>query len=38
GRTRIPFSPDTVLQADDVVVLRGAAAALERAEKRLLEK
>ena len=38
GPTRIPFSPDTLLQAGDVVVLRGAATALERAEKRLLEK
>ena len=38
GRTRIPFAPDTVLQAGDVVVLRGAANALERAEKRLLQK
>lgn len=38
GKIRIPFSPDTQLQADDVVVLRGAAAALERAEKRLLHK
>ena len=38
GKTRIPFAPDTLLMAGDVVVLRGAAAALERAEKRLLAK
>lgn len=38
GKSRIPFAPDTVLEAGDVVVLRGAATALERAEKRLLEK
>jgi CPA2 family monovalent cation:H+ antiporter-2 len=38
GKSRIPFAPDTVLEAGDVVVLRGAATALERAEKRLLGK
>jgi CPA2 family monovalent cation:H+ antiporter-2 len=38
GKSRIPFAPDTVLEAGDVVVLRGTATALERAEKRLLEK
>jgi CPA2 family monovalent cation:H+ antiporter-2 len=38
GKSRIPFAPDTVLEAGDVVVLRGAAAALERSEKRLLQK
>ena len=38
GKSRIPFSPDTVLQSGDVVVVRGAAAAIEKAEKRLLQK
>lgn len=36
GKSRIPFAPDTVLEAGDVVVLRGNVAAIERAEKRLL--
>ena len=38
GKTRIPFSPDTMLEAGDVVVLRGNAAAIDLAEKRLLQK
>jgi len=36
GKSRIPFSPDTRLVAGDVVVLRGTAEAVERAEQRLL--
>ncbi len=36
GKSRIPFSPDTRLEAGDVVVLRGTAEAVERAEQRLL--
>ena len=36
GKNRLPFSPDTRLEAGDVVVLRGTAEAVERAEKRLL--
>lgn len=36
GKSRLPFSPDTRLTAGDVVVLRGTAEAVERAEKRLL--
>jgi CPA2 family monovalent cation:H+ antiporter-2 len=38
GISRIPFAEDTILEAGDVVVLRGAATALELAEKRLLQK
>jgi CPA2 family monovalent cation:H+ antiporter-2 len=38
GKSRIPFAEDTILEAGDVVVLRGAATALELAEKRLLQK
>jgi CPA2 family monovalent cation:H+ antiporter-2 len=36
GRERIEATPDAVLQAGDVVVLRGSADAVERAEERLL--
>ena len=36
GKTRLPFSPDTRLEAGDVVVLRGTAEAVKLAEKRLL--
>lgn len=36
GKSRIPFSSDTLLEASDVVVVRGNAEAIERAEKRLL--
>ncbi len=36
GKNRIPFSPETRLEAGDVVVLRGTAEAVERAEQRLL--
>jgi CPA2 family monovalent cation:H+ antiporter-2 len=36
GRERIETKPETVLQAGDVVVLRGSAEAVERAEGRLL--
>ncbi len=36
GKIRLAFSPDTRLEAGDVVVLRGTAEAVERAEKRLL--
>jgi CPA2 family monovalent cation:H+ antiporter-2 len=35
GRERIEAKPGTVLQAGDVVVLRGSADAVERAEDRL---
>ncbi len=38
GKIRIPFSPDTMLEAADVVVLRGNAGAIDLAEKRLLQK
>jgi CPA2 family monovalent cation:H+ antiporter-2 len=38
GKTRIPFSPDTMLEMGDVVVLRGNAEAIDLAEKRLLQK
>jgi K+/H+ antiporter YhaU regulatory subunit KhtT len=33
---RLPFAADMQLEAGDVVVLRGAAEAIERAEKQLL--
>ena len=36
GKVRLPFSADMQLEAGDVVVLRGAAEAIERAEKQLL--
>jgi CPA2 family monovalent cation:H+ antiporter-2 len=36
GKSRLAFSPDLCLEAGDVVVLRGTAEAIERAEKRLL--
>jgi CPA2 family monovalent cation:H+ antiporter-2 len=36
GKVRLPFSVDMQLEAGDVVVLRGAAEAIERAEKQLL--
>ncbi len=36
GKIRLPFSADMQLDAGDVVVLRGAAEAIERAEKQLL--
>jgi CPA2 family monovalent cation:H+ antiporter-2 len=38
GKIRIPFSPETVLEAGDVVVLRGNAESIELAEKRLLQR
>jgi CPA2 family monovalent cation:H+ antiporter-2 len=38
GKIRIPFSPDTMLEMGDVVVLRGNAEAINLAEKRLLQK
>ena len=38
GKTRIPFSPEPMLEAGDVVVLRGNAEAINLAEKRLLQK
>ena len=37
GKIRIPFAPDTVLETGDVIVVRGSAAAIEKAEKRLLQ-
>lgn len=37
GRSGIDMTPDTVLQAGDIVVLRGAADAISRAEGRLLQ-
>jgi CPA2 family monovalent cation:H+ antiporter-2 len=37
GRNGIDTTPETVLQAGDVLVLRGAAEALSRAEGRLLQ-
>jgi CPA2 family monovalent cation:H+ antiporter-2 len=36
GKSRLTFAPDLRLEAGDVVVLRGTAEAIERAEKRLL--
>jgi CPA2 family monovalent cation:H+ antiporter-2 len=36
GKSRLSFSSDLRLEAGDVVVLRGTAEAIERAEKRLL--
>ena len=35
GKTRLSFAADLKLEANDVVVLRGTAEAMERAEKRL---
>ncbi len=35
GKIRLPFATDLQLEANDVVVLRGTAEAMERAEKRL---
>lgn len=37
GKSRIEVTPDTVLQAGDIVVLRGASDAVARAEQRLLK-
>jgi CPA2 family monovalent cation:H+ antiporter-2 len=37
GKSRIDVAPDMVLQAGDIVVLRGATEAVARAEKRLLK-
>ncbi len=37
GRSRIEVMPDLVLQANDIVVLRGATEAVARAEERLLK-
>ncbi len=37
GKNRIPFSPDTQLEAGDVVVVRGNAAAIELAKAYLLK-
>jgi len=37
GKSRIEVAPDTVLQAADIVVLRGATEAVARAEERLLK-
>jgi CPA2 family monovalent cation:H+ antiporter-2 len=36
GKGRLELTPDTVFEAGDVVVLRGAAEAVNRAETRLL--
>ncbi|WP_034295996.1 cation:proton antiporter [Herbaspirillum sp. RV1423] len=38
GKLRIDFTPDTILQAGDIVVLRGTGENILRAEKRLLKK
>jgi CPA2 family monovalent cation:H+ antiporter-2 len=37
GKARLDVTPDTVLEAGDVVVLRGSADAVTRAEGRLLQ-
>jgi CPA2 family monovalent cation:H+ antiporter-2 len=37
GKTRIDVAPDIVLQAGDIVVLRGTAESVARAEERLLK-
>jgi CPA2 family monovalent cation:H+ antiporter-2 len=37
GRSGVPLTPEAVLQAGDIVVLRGAADAISRAEGRLLQ-
>jgi monovalent cation:H+ antiporter-2, CPA2 family len=37
GKSRIDITPDTVLQAGDIVVLRGATDSVIRAEERLLK-
>jgi CPA2 family monovalent cation:H+ antiporter-2 len=36
GRQRVEVTPETLLQAGDIVVLRGATEAVARAEDRLL--
>jgi len=38
GKLRVDFTPDTRLQADDILVLRGTAENILKAEKRLLKK
>jgi CPA2 family monovalent cation:H+ antiporter-2 len=38
GKSRIEVIPDTILQAGDIVVLRGATEAVARAEERLLRR
>ncbi|MCW5296980.1 cation:proton antiporter [Herbaspirillum lusitanum] len=38
GKLRVGFTPDTVLQTGDIVVLRGTGENILRAEKRLLKK
>lgn len=38
GKLRVEFTPDTVLQTGDIVVLRGTGENILRAEKRLLKK
>jgi len=38
GKLRVEFTPDTVLQTSDIVVLRGTGENILRAEKRLLKK
>ncbi|MDB5727379.1 MAG: potassium transporter, partial [Noviherbaspirillum sp.] len=35
GKSRVDFTPDTILQQGDIVVLRGSAEAVSRAEERL---
>ena len=37
GKSRIEVAPETILQAGDIVVLRGASDAVARAEQRLLK-
>ena len=38
GKLRVPVQPDTVLQQGDILVLRGTAENIQRAEQRLLKK
>ena len=38
GKSRIDVTPDVLLQAGDIVVLRGTTDAVARAENRLLKK
>src|SRR5450830_1645403 len=38
GKLRVEFTPDTQLQTDDILVLRGTAENILKAEKRLLKK
>ena len=38
GKLRVDFAPDTQLQTDDILVLRGTAENILKAEKRLLKK